>query len=230
MWEVRTIEPLHMAAYVKGLEERLAPSCIKLQLAALRLVFDWLVAAQILAVNPASSIRSPSVMKRKALKLMAEEAQVLLDSIDTSMPIGLRDRALIALTIYNVAPVEAALKMRIEDVDSQGRSTWIRLHNKGGKRYDLPVHHSVSEYLRAYIEGAGLGPDKQGFLFRKAQGYAGKLSNSPMNQANAWRMIERRAYAAGTYESTIIPSKRPASRRTGNNGARAPMQDSRRRL
>jgi site-specific recombinase XerD len=195
---VRDIEPVHVGAYVECLQKRLAAPSIKLQLAALRMLFEWLVAGQVLAVNPTSSIRNPKhdVGNRKALMLTAEEARALLDSIDTSVHIGLRDRALITLMIYNFARVDAALKIRIEDVDTQGRRAWIRLHGKDGKRYDLPVHHNLDEYLHAYIEGAGLGHDRNGFLFRTAQGHTGKLSNKPMSQTDAWRMIERRAHAA----------------------------------
>ena len=197
--EARDIEPVHVVAYVEGLQGRLAPSSIKLQLAALRMLFDWLVVGQVLAVNPARSLRGPkrSFRKRKISALTAEEARALLDSIDTSLHTGLRDRALIALMIYNFVQVGAALKMRIKDVDTQGRRTWIRLHEKDGKHYDLLVHHNLGEYLHAYIEGAGLGEDKKGFLFRTARGDTGQLSPRPMRQVDAWRMIERRAHAAG---------------------------------
>ena len=73
------------------------------------------------------------VKKGKTPVLTAEEARALLDSIDPSSPIGLRDRALIALMVYTFARVGAALKMRTEDVYVQGRRTWVRLHEKGGK-------------------------------------------------------------------------------------------------
>jgi site-specific recombinase XerD len=198
---VHHIEPVHVAAYVEALQERLAAPSIKLQLTALRVLFDLLVARQVLAVNPASSIHNPSysVRKRNAPMLTAEEARTLLDSIDTSSHTGLRDRALIGLIIYNFARVDAALKIRIEDVDTQGRRTWIRLHQKGGKRYDLPLPHNLDEYLHGYMEDAGLGVDKKGFLFRAAQGYTGKLSDRPMSRLDAWRTIERCARAAGIH-------------------------------
>jgi site-specific recombinase XerD len=196
---LRDIEPVHVAAYVEGLQGRLAAPSIKLHLAALRMVFDWLVVGQVLAVNPASSVRGPkhSVRKGKTPVLTAEEARVLLDSIDPASLIGLRDRALIALMVYTFARVGAALKMRIEDVYVQGRRTWIRLHEKGGKRHEMPAHHNLEEYLHAYIEGAGLGGDQQGVLFRTARGRTKSLAERPMSQPDAWRMIKRRARAAG---------------------------------
>jgi site-specific recombinase XerD len=189
---------MHVAAYVEALQGRLTVPSIKLQLTALRMLFDLLVTHQVLAVNPASSIHNPSsdVRKRNAPMLTAEDARTLLNSLDISLHTGLRDRALIGLIIYNLARVEAALKMRIGDVDTQGRRTWIRLHQKGGKCCDLPLPHNLDEYLHAYMEDTDLGVDEKGFLFRAAQGDTGKLSDRPMSQLDVWRMIERRARAA----------------------------------
>src|SRR5207247_5561410 len=62
------------------------------------------------------------------------EARALLDSIDTSTVVGLRDRALIGLMVYSFARIGAALGMAVEDVFTQDRRLWVRLREKGGKR------------------------------------------------------------------------------------------------
>ena len=73
------------------------------------MLFDWLVVGQIVPTNPASAVRGPkhSLKKGKTPALTAEEARDLLDSIATRSPVGLRDRALIALMIYTFARVGA---------------------------------------------------------------------------------------------------------------------------
>lgn len=197
--ELREIEPFHVAAYVETLQTRLAAPSVKLHLAALRRLFDWLVVGQVISVNPASAVRGPkhSVKKGKTPVLTAEEARSLLDSIAPVSAVALRDRALIALMVYTFARIGAALKMRGEDVYVQGRRTWVRLHEKGGKRHDMPCHHSLETYLHAYIEGALLTGDDKGWLFRTAIGRSGLLSDRPMSQADAYRMIRRRAAEAG---------------------------------
>jgi site-specific recombinase XerC len=93
--DVRQVQPVHVAAYIEGL--RIAAPSVKQRLAALRMLFDWLVIGQVMPTNPASSVRGPrhSVKKGKTPVLAAEEARALLDAIDTSTSIGLRDRALI---------------------------------------------------------------------------------------------------------------------------------------
>lgn len=189
---LRDVKPFNVATYVEGLKGA-APS-IKQRLAALRSLFDWLVVGQVIPHNPASSVRGPkhSVKKGKTPVLEANEARALLDTIDTSTLIGLRDRALIGLMVYTFARVDAALKMRVEDVYVQGRRTWIRLHEKGGKQHEMPCHHNLEEYLHAYIAAAGL-TDGKGYLFRTAYRRTGLLTANRLAQSNVHRMIRRRA-------------------------------------
>jgi site-specific recombinase XerD len=197
--ELRDIEPVHVAAYVETLQRRLAAPSVKQHLAAIRMLFDWLVVGQVMPTNPASSVRGPkhSMKKGKTPVLAADEARALLDAIDTSTLIGLRDRALVALMVYTFARIGAALLMKREDVYVQGRRTWVRLHEKGGKQHEMPCHHNLDEYLHAYIVGAELDGDSKGVLFRSAIGRTGTLSDHTMSQADAYRMIRRRAAAAG---------------------------------
>lgn len=194
--DVRQVEPMHVAAYVEGLQ--IAAPSVNQRLAGLRMLFDWLVIGQVMPMNPAGSVRGPrhSVKKGKTPVLAAEEARALLDAIDTSTLIGLRDRALIGLMVYTFARVGAAIQMRVEDVYVQGRRTWVRLHEKGGKQHEMPCHHNLEAWLHEYIEGAQLG-DAKGYLFRSAAGRTGRLSDTPMAQADVFRMVGRRAGAAG---------------------------------
>jgi integrase len=46
--------------------------------------------------------------------------------------------------------------MKVEDVYTQNRRLWVRLHEKGGKRHDMPCHHNLKAWLRAYVEETGL--------------------------------------------------------------------------
>jgi site-specific recombinase XerD len=193
--ELVWVQPVHVATYIETLD--LAAPSVKQNLAALRVYFDWLVVGQIMPTNPAAAVRGPkhSVKKGKTPVLAADEARALLDAIDVSTPMGLRDRALIALMVYTFARVGAVIKMQIDDVYIQGRRTWVRLQEKGGKQHEMPCHHNLDDYLHAYIKGAGLqGAD--GPLFRSAKGRSGQLTDNPMAQADVYRMIRRRAGVA----------------------------------
>jgi site-specific recombinase XerD len=197
--DLQDIEPVHVAAYIEALQHRLSAPSVKQHLAAIRMLFDWLVVGQVIVVNPASPVRGPkySAKKGKTAVLSAEEARKLLDSIAPSSHAGLRDRALIALMVYTFARIGAALQMKIEDVYTQKRRTWVRLHEKGGKRHEMPCHHNLDAYLHAYIGGARIGANLKNILFPTAQGRTGFLSKRPMSQADAYRMICRRGIEAG---------------------------------
>jgi len=192
------IRPVHVATYIEGLQETMAAPSVKLQLAALRMLFNWLVVSQVIPTNPAHAVRGPKhvVKKGKTSVLSAEEARVLLDSIGIDSLIGLRDRALIGLMVYTFARVGAVIKMRGDDVYVQGRRTWVRLHEKGGKRHEMPCHHNLEHYIEAYIGGAGID-DAKGYLFRTVRGRSNQLSDSAMYQADVYRMVSRRAEDAG---------------------------------
>ena len=94
------------------------------------------------------------------------EARQLLDSIDVTTPIGLRDRALLGLMVYSFARIGAATAMKVEDVFVQNRRLWVRLHGKGGKLHAMPCHHNLEAYLHSYIDGCGLHSGPKGPLFR----------------------------------------------------------------
>jgi site-specific recombinase XerD len=122
------IRPFDLATYIEGLQKEHSASGVKQQLAAVRMLFDWLITGQVLPTNPAAAVRGP--------------------------------------------------KHIVKTGKTRGAGWTIRLHEKGGKQHSMPCHHALAEALRAYIDAAG-------------------TSDKPMSQPDAWRMIRRRAAAAG---------------------------------
>ena len=196
---IADVQPLHVGAYVELLTRTRSAPTAKQRLAAIRMLFDWLVTGQIMPTNPAASVRGPKhvVKVGKTPVLDPPEARTLLDSIDVTTQAGLRDRALIGLMIYSFARIGAALSMKVEDVYVQNRRLWVRLHEKGGKRHEMPCHHNLEAYLHAYIDGCGLTGDPKGLLFRTIGRGTSALTTNALPQANAYAMIRRRALAAG---------------------------------
>ena len=192
------IESVHVAAYVEQLQKARSVPTAKLHLAALRHLFDWMVIGQIMPTNPASAVRGPRhiVRRGKTPVLDPAEARQLIDAINVSTVIGLRDRALIGLMVYSFARIGAAIGMRVEDVYPQNRRLWVRLHEKGGKQHAMPCHHNLEAYLHEYLDGAGLTADLKVFLFQTYSRTTGQLTGNPLPQANAYEMIQRRAKSA----------------------------------
>ena len=193
------VEPVHVASYIEQLQDSLSAPSVKQHLSAIRMLFDWLVVGQIVATNPAGAVRGPkhSVRQGKTPVLSAAETRTLLDSIDVTEIIGLRDRAIIALMTYTFARVGALIKMTCEDYYTQGKRGWVRLHQKGGKEHPMPCHHNLEAYLDAYTEAAGISPKKKRPLFRSILGKTGQLTERGMAQSDIYRMLRRRALLAG---------------------------------
>jgi len=204
------VKPFHVAAFVKELQGELSPPSVKQHLAALRMLFDWLVTGHIIEVNPAHAVRGPKhvVKKGKTPVLNADEARELIDRIEITKTVtfdgvtsempditGLRDRALIGTMVYTFARVNAVLQMKVRDYFVQGRRGWVRLHEKGGKEHELPCHHNLERYLDEYIAAAGIAGDLDGPLFRTTGRKTGQRQE--MWQQDAYRMIQRRSAAVG---------------------------------
>ena len=146
--------------------------------------------------NPASSVRGPKhvVKNGKTPVLSAEEVRGLPDGIDLSTLAGLRDRALIGVRVFSFARINAAVSMRVADYYTQGRRSFFRLHEKGGRYNVVSAHHSAQEYMDAYLEVGELEEDWKGPLFRNCP--AGRQDRLE-DRAMPLRMIKRRTRQAG---------------------------------
>ena len=197
------VKPLHVAAYIEGLGlsapdgPGLSKPTVKQHLAALRMLFDWLVVGHVVDVNPAHAVRGPKHVTKKGRTpvLDREEARALIAAIDVTSLKGLRDRALIGVMIYTFARIGAVLQMNVGDYFSQGRRGWVRLHEKGGKEHEAPCVPKLEKFLDDYIAAAGIAEDREGPLFRTV----GRIAGAPqrMTQPDAYRMIRQLALQAG---------------------------------
>jgi site-specific recombinase XerD len=87
------VQPFHVAAFAKQLQRQFAAPTVKQRLAALRMLFDWLVTGHVIDTNPAHAVRGPRyvVTKGKTPVLAADEARALLDSIPVTRKVLLED-------------------------------------------------------------------------------------------------------------------------------------------
>jgi site-specific recombinase XerD len=197
------ITPFAVAAYVEELGHEASAATVKQHLAAIRMLFDYLVVGQVLPMNPAAPVRGPKHVgkRRKTAALTGDQARALLDSIDTTTIAGLRDRALIGVMVYAFARVSAATAMRVEDYFPAAKGWRFRLHESAGKSREVPAHSKAESYMDAYLDAAGHAGDAQGPLF-PTLGRDRRLTGLPMRRRDVLRMVKRRAAAAGLPPST----------------------------
>ena len=206
------VSPLHVAAYIRT-HPGSAPT-VKQHLAAIRMLGDWLVVSQVLPVNPAAAVRGPThVVTTGATPVLSPaEARRLLAAIDTGTLAGLRDRALVSVMLYSFARVSAVIGMRRPDYFRQERQGWLRLHEKGGQRHDVPAHHRAAEALDDYLEAAGLD-EPTAALFQSVDPAGRRLTGRALSRRLVLGMIKRRA-------ARRISRPRPAATRSGRRGSR----------
>ena len=197
------LTPVSVAAYVEEPGQRLAKPSVKQHLAALRMLFDYLVTGQVLPTNPAYAVRGPKhvVKTGRTPVLSAEETRILLDHIDVHTVAGLRDRALIGVMVYSFARVGAVTGMNVEDYFQEGKRWWFRLREKGGKRHEVPAHHNAEAYVDVYLAACQMAEQRKGPLFRSLDRKR-RLTERRLHRLEVLAMIKRRARQAGLPETT----------------------------
>lgn len=203
------IKPFFVAAYIEKLGATLSRPSVKQHLAAIRMLFDYLVTGGIVPMNPAASVRGPKhvVRKGKTPVLTAHEARTLLDSIEVNTIVGLRDRSIIGVMLFSFARVGAVVALNVEDYFQQQNHCWFRLHEKGGKVHSLPAHPAVTRYVNAYLAAAGALGRQDTPLFRRAN-RKDELTEARMDRREILAMIKRRVRAAGLPSSICCHSFR----------------------
>jgi integrase/recombinase XerD len=193
--ELHQVQPVHVAAYIEQLQGTRSAPTVKQHLACLRMLFDWLVTGQVMSSNPAHAVRGPrhSVSKGARPVISSAEARELLDSMNSSTVVGLRDRAIVAVMAFTFARVSAVVGLKVEDYYPQTKRWWLRLREKNGKVNEMPCHHKLEAYLDQYIAAADIKGERKGPLFRSAIGRTGTLSKKPLGRTDVWYMIQRRA-------------------------------------
>jgi len=227
---LRDVEPLHVAAWLELMKARgLSAPTIKQRLAGLKMLFQSLVRQRVLDSNPADVVKGPShsVSRGKTPVLDGTETSHLLNSIDTSTLIGLRDRAMIGVMAYSFARISAVTSLKVSDVFRQKQRLWLRLAEKGGKSKDIPCHHQLESFIADWLDACNLRDQPIAPLFqtfatrgprlskpddREARDETDEtsthkkakykkmlrgLSGNPMTQAMTWEMIQRRTTSAG---------------------------------
>jgi integrase/recombinase XerD len=172
----------------------------KLALAAIRRFFDAMVQRHVMMLNPAATVRGEryAVVEGKTPEISPDQARHLLAAIDTSTPVGLRDRAVIATLIYTAARAGAVASLRQKDLTHDGTQYALRFAEKGGKAREIPVRHDLERYLREYLAVVVADNEpKTAPLFRTLVRRTGKFTANAMSGTDIWRMVKRRLRTAG---------------------------------
>lgn len=202
-FELARIPPGNIGKYIHHLQttdgESASKATKKLHLAGIRRLFDVMVQRHAVVLNPAASVRGPQlkITKGKTPATDPANARKLLQSIDTSHIVGLRDRAVLAIMMYTACRVGAVAKLRRKHFYTDGTQHYLHLDEKGGKDRHIPCRHDLQAFIEQYLQGAGTPPGDDAPLFRSAERRTRRLTHLPIQAKDIHRMVKRRLKDAG---------------------------------
>ncbi|MGH8228359.1 MAG: tyrosine-type recombinase/integrase [Steroidobacteraceae bacterium] len=167
--ELRLVTRAHVLAWRKDLERReLTGGTVRRKLAALSSLFEYLSEANAVTHNPVKGVRRPRVesYEGKTPALGDAQARHLL-----KLPAGedlkpKRDRALLSLLLYHGLRREELSLLTVQDVHLRRGVPHLRVHGKGNKVRNIPLHPASQGLLADYLEACGHAPEKSAPLFR----------------------------------------------------------------
>jgi site-specific recombinase XerD len=197
----RDLEPDRMAyrqlrGYAAALSERgAAKSTVARKLAAVRSLYDHLVAVGEAQQNPAELLPTPKRDSRLPRTLSKEEIAALLERIPTGTPLEMRDRAMLELAYSSGLRCEEIVTLDLDAADFDAEV--LRVTGKGDKTRIVPIgepaQRALDRYLaRARPELAAGRDDAALFLSRRGK----RLSPSDVRRRLA-RWVREAAIAGG---------------------------------
>src|SRR3954471_21660153 len=162
----------------------LAAPSKKQHLAGLRHFFDNQQMYHGVAINPAASVRGPKYSAREGKTPAFDDRQVrtLLDSINNSDVVAIRDRTLLMILAYTAARAGAVARLRTMDYLTDGRAWSFHFGEKGGKLHQVPARHDLQVQMEIYLRAAGLeGRSDKAPPFRTAKKRKRELTDRGLN-------------------------------------------------
>ena len=196
MAEVKTS---HLTDYL-GERKRsgLAASSIKLVVVALKIFFRFVVARGGLSRDPTETLSLPRIERYLPETLNEMQVEQLIDAIDTTAPLGLRDRAIVELLYASGLRISELANARLENFTAEERL--LRVTGKGNKMRLVPVGGRACEALAAYTS------TERPKLVKRATSSEIFLSTrgKKLTTTRIWQIVKKQAKRAGL-EANVYP-------------------------
>ena len=164
------IRPSHVATWRDTMKQSgLANATIRRKMTAIRALYSYLQVYGYVGANPAHGkfVKAPSVPRDgKTVGLSAAACRLLLDAPDDKIPMGVRDRAILAVLAYSACRVDELVTLAVKDYRTNGEHRVLSIYGKGGKERLVPLHIEAVERLNDWIAVGKIAEDRQGALFR----------------------------------------------------------------
>lgn len=136
--------------YLKYLDDlNLSKNSISRLLSTLRHFYSFLILSNKITKNQFKLIKNPKKDKKLPNFLQSDEFQKLIDSIDLTTPLGIRNRLIIELLYATGLRVSELTSLKINDINKTDKE--IRVDGKGSKERIVFFGEYASKYLELYL-------------------------------------------------------------------------------
>ncbi len=188
-----------ISEYLGAQKQRgLAASSIKLTVVALKIFFRFLLGREQVKRDPTETLTLPRIERYLPETLNELQVQQLIESVDTTQPRGLRDRAIIELLYASGLRISELANARLENFNAEQRI--LRVTGKGNKMRLVPVGRRACEALASYLSGERpklVKPRTGSEVFLSARG-------TKLTTVRLWQIVKERARSSGL-EMNIYP-------------------------
>lgn len=181
---------------------RYTPRTINRHLSAVRALYRWLLHEGVTQRDAAAAVASPKLARTLPKTMSDADVTRLLESVDTTSEVGIRDRAFLELLYASGARISEISGLDVRDVDL--RDAQVRLFGKGSKERIVPLYDFCLSWVRRYLDEARpvllakrKGGSPTSALFLSTRG-------NRMSAAALRTCFERQARIAGL-DSTLTP-------------------------
>ena len=192
--QLANVRPAHVAAWRDLLRaEGMTNATIRRKMTALRSLYSYLQTYGYSGANPAHGdfVDAPSVPRDgKTVGLSPEDCRRLLDAPNTSNPVGVRDRAMIAVLAYTGCRVGELTKLKVGSYKTTGGHKVVEIFGKGGKERRVPLHPEAFERLEMWLDVGGLRNASSMPLFPPQTSARGKGSDGFGGKAMTRRAVQ----------------------------------------
>lgn len=201
--DFRVVTWAHLIAWRDDLERRaLAAATIRRMMSALSSLFDYLCNANAVTHNAVTGVERPTegANEGKTPAISDAQARALLEAPSTTTLKGKRDRAILAVFLFNAIRADELVKLKVQDISQRQGVTCLKISGKRGKVRYIPTAPSALTEIDTYLEAAGHSDDKKGALFRPTKNNVTKTLNKPLHYQAVYQLVKHYGEAIGLLE------------------------------
>ncbi len=190
---LHSITPLDIQQFLGHVNQQdIAATSQARLLSALKSFFTFLEIEYDMRNNPAILIEAPRLMRKLPDVLSIDEINRLIDSIDLSLPEGMRNKAILEVLYGCGLRVSELVSLKISNLFLTDE--FIKVEGKGSKERLIPIGKQAIKYLNIYLqESRSIAPIKAGqedMVFLNRRGAA-------LSRVMIFLMIKKQAAQAG---------------------------------